>query len=117
MSRSDRGGSVAEYQIEAEDRTPLCLRIKCGAGFRHLPRKGERGNPDAQGVCSLSLCQGALARCEDFLGLPGGGAEFVSPEHGCDMIVGVDGECLVPTIDRGVSDLLSPFDSLELFSV
>ncbi len=50
MSRSDRGGSVGEYQIEVADRTPLCLR--------HLPRKGGEGE-----LC-IGLLQGELPKAE-----------------------------------------------------
>ena len=44
MSRSDRGGSADNDQIGLPNSgPPLCPRVKLGAGFRHLPRKGGEG--------------------------------------------------------------------------
>jgi len=38
------GGSAGDDQIGPIGRDPLCPRVKPGAGFRHLPRKGEKGS-------------------------------------------------------------------------
>ena len=58
-----------------------------------------------------------LTRREDFLGLPGGGAQFVPAKDCGHFVLRIQGQGLVPAIDGRMTDVLTSFDSLQLLAV